>query len=88
MPPRLVAVSKKQPVEKIQLAYREGGLRHFGENYVRVVSFTGNGEMASCFVGPRTERQGVDFTGLVYGLWKCRFLLLSHYCYSLVIMVI
>lgn len=31
--PRLVAVSKKQPVEKVTWAYRQG-LRHFGENYV------------------------------------------------------
>lgn len=32
-PPRLVAVSKNQSVEKVQWAYQEG-LRHFGENYV------------------------------------------------------
>lgn len=31
--PRVVAVSKKQPVEKIQMVYEEG-IRHFGENYV------------------------------------------------------
>lgn len=31
--PRLVAVSKKQPVEKVVWAYRQG-VRHFGENYV------------------------------------------------------
>ena len=31
--PRLVAVSKKQPVEKVVWAYRQG-IRHFGENYV------------------------------------------------------
>lgn len=68
MPPRLVAVSKKQPVEKIQLAYREGGLRHFGENYVRVVTFTKNAEIRVVFLGPRTERQSVDLTGLIYGL--------------------
>lgn len=36
--PRLVAVSKKQPVEKIVWAYRQG-LRHFGENYVSHVVF-------------------------------------------------
>ena len=33
IPPRLVAVSKNQSVEKVQWAYQEG-LRHFGENYV------------------------------------------------------
>ncbi|XP_065919642.1 pyridoxal phosphate homeostasis protein-like [Dysidea avara] len=37
VPPRLVAVSKKQPVEKIYAAY-QGGLRHFGENYVQELS--------------------------------------------------
>ncbi len=35
-PPRMVAVSKMQPVEKIQAAYDEG-IRHFGENYVCLV---------------------------------------------------
>ena len=34
--PRLVAVSKKQPVEKIVWAYGQG-VRHFGENYVRCI---------------------------------------------------
>ncbi|XP_065919292.1 pyridoxal phosphate homeostasis protein-like [Dysidea avara] len=34
VPPRLVAVSKRQPVQKVQAAYAEG-LRHFGENYVQ-----------------------------------------------------
>ena len=33
-PPQLVAVSKTQPVCKVQAAYQEG-LRHFGENYVQ-----------------------------------------------------
>ena len=68
MLPRLVAVSKKQPVEKIQLAYREGGLRHFGENYVRTITFTGNVKQHVVFVGPRIERQGMDLTGLIYDL--------------------
>lgn len=36
IPPRLVAVSKNQSVEKVQWAYQEG-LRHFGENYVSAV---------------------------------------------------
>ena len=34
-PPRVVAVSKRQPVEKIQAVYEEG-IRHFGENYVSI----------------------------------------------------
>ena len=63
MPPRIVAVSKKQSVEKIQLAYREGGLRHFGENYVRTMTFTFSSEIPRCLLGPGTERQGVDLTG-------------------------
>lgn len=32
--PRLVAVSKKKPVEHIVRAY-EAGVEHFGENYVQ-----------------------------------------------------
>ena len=36
-PPRLVTVSKTQPVKKIGWAYSHG-LRHFGENYVSGVS--------------------------------------------------
>ena len=63
MPPRLVAVSKKQPVEKIQLAYQEGGLRHFGENYVRTMIFTLSSDIVRYSLGPRTERQGMDLTG-------------------------
>lgn len=31
--PRLVAISKKHPVEKVTWAYKQG-IRHFGENYV------------------------------------------------------
>ena len=37
--PRLVAVSKKQPVEKVTWAYRQG-VRHFGENYVSLHNHT------------------------------------------------
>lgn len=35
IPPRVVAVSKKHSLEKVQWAYQKG-LRHFGENYVRL----------------------------------------------------
>jgi len=35
VPPRVVAVSKKHSLEKVQWAYQKG-LRHFGENYVRL----------------------------------------------------
>ncbi|CAD7700213.1 unnamed protein product [Ostreobium quekettii] len=34
LPPRVVAVSKTQPAERIAAAY-EAGMRHFGENYVQ-----------------------------------------------------
>lgn len=36
IPPRVVAVSKKHSLEKVQWAYQKG-LRHFGENYVRLL---------------------------------------------------
>ena len=62
MPPRLVAVSKKQSIEKIQLAYREGGLRHFGENYVRTMVVLKILKCVFC-IGTRIERQGMDLTG-------------------------
>lgn len=35
LPPRLVAVSKGQPVDLVQEAYSYG-VRHFGENYVSI----------------------------------------------------
>lgn len=75
VPPRLVAVSKKQPVEKIQLAYREGGLRHFGENYVQelrdkawTLQFGDYGDIKWHFIG-HLQRNKIRTLLSISGLW-------------------
>lgn len=58
MPPRLVAVSKGQPVDLVQEAYSYG-LRHFGENYVSVHAITLVSifmAQLSCLIGPRATK--------------------------------
>ena len=63
--PRLVAVSKKQPLEKVQWAYHQG-LQHFGENYVReerccyICS-----KLFCCFVASGAAYQSNSTTGML-----------------------
>ena len=56
IPPRLVAVSKNQSVEKVQWAYQEG-LRHFGENYVSAVNVPHNMDVN---ISAKTMRETSD----------------------------
>lgn len=73
--PRLVAVSKKQPIEKVTWAYRQG-VRHFGENYVQdllskakhVQRLGGYSDIKWHFIG-HLQRKKTKLLTNVPGLW-------------------
>lgn len=75
-PPRLVAVSKAQPLCRVQTAYQEG-LRHFGENYVQELHskatelqrLGGYGDIRWHFIG-HLQGNKTKLLTAVPGLWQ------------------